>query len=140
MEEANRLTPCLVVAAGLSASQGDGDSQTEAPGVPAESGRCDPLLRRMLPYLICPDQVTVIVRECSEVQDLKGSKMPQRIPLVNYRFLKASPPRYRSTLKALSAHLAPHIERQLGMEDERLYMFHHIFPNNLFSKQMRVEL
>ena len=59
MEEANGPTTCLVVAAGLSASQGDGDGpdiglgdgQTEAPGVPAESGRSDALLRRMLPFL-----------------------------------------------------------------------------------------
>ena len=28
-----------------------GDGQTQAPGVPAESGRSDALLQRMLPYL-----------------------------------------------------------------------------------------
>ena len=55
MEEVNGLTTWLVVATGCSASQGDGegpdiylgDAQTEAPGVPVESGR-DALLQRML--------------------------------------------------------------------------------------------
>jgi len=55
---ANGPSMCLVVAAGWSASQGSGDrpgiclgdGQTEAPGVPAESGRSDALLWRMLPY------------------------------------------------------------------------------------------
>jgi len=32
-------------------TQEDGDGQTEAPGVLAESGRSDTLIRRMLPYL-----------------------------------------------------------------------------------------
>ena len=56
---ANGPAMSLVVAAGLSASQGDGDGpviclgvgQTEAPGVLTESGRSDMLLQRMLPYL-----------------------------------------------------------------------------------------
>ena len=57
MEDDNGPTTCLMVAAGESASQGDGDGlgiclgggQTEAPGVPAESGRSDALLQRLLP-------------------------------------------------------------------------------------------
>ena len=61
MEEANGPTTCLMAAAGLSASHGDGDGsgiclgndQTEASGVPAESGRSGVLLRRMLPHPIC---------------------------------------------------------------------------------------
>ncbi len=59
MEEANGLTTCLVVAAGSSESQGDGDGpgiclgdgQMVALGVPVESGRPDALLWRMLPSL-----------------------------------------------------------------------------------------
>ena len=59
MEEANGPTMCLVVAAGCSAYQGDGDGpgfclgdgQTEAPGEPAVSSRSDTLLWRMLLYL-----------------------------------------------------------------------------------------
>ena len=57
MEEANRPTMCLVVAASRSASQGDGDGpgsclgdgQMGAHGVPAESGRNNALLWRILP-------------------------------------------------------------------------------------------
>ena len=53
-----------LVAAGWSASQEDGDGprsclwdgQTEAPGVPEESGCSDTLLWHMLPYLTWPDQ------------------------------------------------------------------------------------
>jgi len=59
MEEANGPTTCLVVAADLSTSQGDGDGpniclgdgQIEALEVPAESGRSDTLFQRMLQYL-----------------------------------------------------------------------------------------
>ena len=51
-------TKCLVVAAGLRASQGDGDGpgiclgngETEAPGALVESGCSDALLQCMLPY------------------------------------------------------------------------------------------
>ena len=38
---------------GLASAYGDG--QTEAPGVPVESGRSDALFWHMLPYLTCPD-------------------------------------------------------------------------------------
>ena len=36
-----------------------GDAQMEVPGVPAESGRSDPLLWRMLSYLTLSDTVSV---------------------------------------------------------------------------------
>jgi len=60
VEEANGPITFLVVAADRSTSQGDGDGpgiclvdgQMEALGAPAESGRSDALLRRMLPNLI----------------------------------------------------------------------------------------
>ena len=61
--EWRRPTGNLMVAAGRSASQGDGDGpgiclrdgQTEAPGVPTESGHSDELLQHMLLYPTCPD-------------------------------------------------------------------------------------
>ena len=49
--KANRLTTCLMVAADRLVSQGDGDGQTENPGVSAESGRRDAWLRCLLTYL-----------------------------------------------------------------------------------------
>ena len=97
VEEANGPTTCLVVAAGWSASQGDGDGpgiclgdgQTEAPGVLAESGHSGALLWRILPYLTWPNRCqghgwTISEDGSLVIQWMTGSPSPEVVLRSNF--------------------------------------------------------
>ena len=86
VEEASGPTTCLVVAAGWSASQGDGDGpgiylgdgQTEAPGVLVESGHSEALLWHILPYLSWSESSCIGQRMIeSNATELNGLTAPE---------------------------------------------------------------